>query len=223
MATLSIGSHLSTTHQFNTRSLCSLSPPPQSLLQSRSSFSPKPLTLRGTRTPGLLGTALLVRAEDKAKSLSSQFEVVPSMYSNFQMPRLLSSLLELLLCFEISKKFKEWILPGKNCDWKLPKIVKWTNQQDSSSGPCDPLCSVDETSSSDFEANYQPKTDLFKAVAVFGAAIIGTVAINHSWVAENQVTHLTSLFSLPCLAFIMRRNIKLVVTHRILQWVYYSA
>lgn len=57
-----------------------------------------------------------------------------------------------------------------------------------SSGECDPLCSVDETSSQEFEANYQPRTDLLKAVAIFAAAATGTVAINHSWVAANQVS-----------------------------------
>lgn len=57
----------------------------------------------------------------------------------------------------------------------------------SESGTCDPLCSVDETSSEDFEANYQPKTDVLKALAVLAAAATGTVAINHSWVAANQV------------------------------------
>lgn len=57
----------------------------------------------------------------------------------------------------------------------------------STSGECDPLCSVDDTSSLQFEENYQPKTDLLKAVAIFAAAITGTIAINHSWVAANQV------------------------------------
>lgn len=56
-----------------------------------------------------------------------------------------------------------------------------------SSGTCDPLCSVDETSSQEFEATYQPKTDLLKAFAVLVAAVTGTVAINQSWVAANQV------------------------------------
>lgn len=56
-----------------------------------------------------------------------------------------------------------------------------------SSGSCDPLCSLDETSSSDFEASYKPKTDLLKAIAVLAAAAAGAVAINHSWVAANQV------------------------------------
>ncbi|KAM0028092.1 hypothetical protein Hdeb2414_s0019g00547841 [Helianthus debilis subsp. tardiflorus] len=51
-----------------------------------------------------------------------------------------------------------------------------------SSGACDPLCSVDETSSQEYEAN----TDLLKALAIFGATVTGTVAINHSWVAANQ-------------------------------------
>jgi hypothetical protein len=55
------------------------------------------------------------------------------------------------------------------------------------SGSCDPLCSLDETSSQDLEANYQPRTDLVKALAVFAAAATGAVAINHSWVAANQV------------------------------------
>lgn len=57
-----------------------------------------------------------------------------------------------------------------------------------SSGSCDPICSVDEPSSSYFEANYQPKTDIVKAIAVFAAALTGTAAINHSWVAANQVS-----------------------------------
>lgn len=61
------------------------------------------------------------------------------------------------------------------------------NQDETSSGPCDPLCSVDETSSQEYEATYQPKTDLLKALAIFGAATTGAVAINHSWVAANQV------------------------------------
>lgn len=56
-----------------------------------------------------------------------------------------------------------------------------------SSGSCDPICSVDEPSSSYFEANYQPKTDIVKAIAVLAAALTGTAAINHSWVAANQV------------------------------------
>lgn len=59
--------------------------------------------------------------------------------------------------------------------------------QELPSGSCDPLCSVDETSSSDFEASYKPKTDLLKAIAIFAAAATGTIAINHSWVAANQV------------------------------------
>lgn len=46
---------------------------------------------------------------------------------------------------------------------------------------------MDEPSSSYFEANYQPKTDIVKAVAILAAALTGTAAINHSWVAANQV------------------------------------
>ncbi|XP_026420639.1 uncharacterized protein LOC113316707 [Papaver somniferum] len=40
---------------------------------------------------------------------------------------------------------------------------------------CDPLCSVDDVSSQDFEASYQPKTDFLKAFAIVGAAAAGDV------------------------------------------------
>lgn len=56
----------------------------------------------------------------------------------------------------------------------------------SSAELCDPLCSVDDMSSLDYEANYKPKTDLFKAVAIVGSVLAGAAIINHSWVAENQ-------------------------------------
>ncbi|WJX67291.1 hypothetical protein P8452_51770 [Trifolium repens] len=52
----------------------------------------------------------------------------------------------------------------------------------------------DETSSQDFEDNYQSKTDLLKAVAIFVAAATGTVAINHSWAAANQDLAMALLF-----------------------------
>lgn len=55
------------------------------------------------------------------------------------------------------------------------------------SGSCDPLCSLDETSSLDFEATYQPRADLVKALAISAAAATGAAAINLSWVAANQV------------------------------------
>lgn len=56
------------------------------------------------------------------------------------------------------------------------------------SGKCDPLCSVDDVSSQDFEENYQPKTDLLKAVTILALSLSGAAAINHSWVAANQVS-----------------------------------
>ncbi|EPS73178.1 hypothetical protein M569_01577, partial [Genlisea aurea] len=61
-------------------------------------------------------------------------------------------------------------------------------------GTCDPLCSVDETSWEDFEANYRPKTDLLKAVAILAAAVAGSLAINHDWVAANQDAAMVALF-----------------------------
>lgn len=54
-------------------------------------------------------------------------------------------------------------------------------------GTCDPLCSVDDYSSEDYEENYQPKTDLLKAVVIIASATFGAIAINQSWVAAHQV------------------------------------
>jgi hypothetical protein len=56
-----------------------------------------------------------------------------------------------------------------------------------SSDICDPLCSVDEMSSLDYESNYKPKTDLLKFIAISAGVLAGAAIINHSWVAENQV------------------------------------
>ncbi|KAL5561289.1 hypothetical protein UlMin_031036 [Ulmus minor] len=75
------------------------------------------------------------------------------------------------------------------------------------SGSCDPLCSVDETSSSDFEASYQPKTDLLKALAIFAAAATGTVAINQSWVAANQDVAMALLFGIGYAGIIFEESL----------------
>ncbi|CAI9264956.1 unnamed protein product [Lactuca saligna] len=80
-------------------------------------------------------------------------------------------------------------------------------QDVASSGSCDPLCSVDETSSQEYEATYQPKTDLLKALAVFGAAATGAVAINHSWVAENQDLAMALLFGLGYAGIIFEESL----------------
>ncbi|GAB4838740.1 Sodium/proton antiporter 1 [Ancistrocladus abbreviatus] len=64
------------------------------------------------------------------------------------------------------------------------------------SGSCDPLCSLDEPSSRDVEVAYQPKTDLLKALAILAAALTGTAAINHSWVAANQDLAMALLFGI---------------------------
>lgn len=76
-----------------------------------------------------------------------------------------------------------------------------------SSGACDPLCSVDETSSQEFEATYQPKTDLVKALAIFGAAVTGAVAINHSWVAANQDLAMALLFGIGYAGIIFEESL----------------
>ncbi|KAL5707074.1 Sodium/proton antiporter 1 [Ranunculus cassubicifolius] len=76
-----------------------------------------------------------------------------------------------------------------------------------SSGNCDPLCSVDDVSSQDFEATYQPKTDLLKAVAVIAAAGVGAVAINHSWVAANQDLAMALVFGLGYAGIIFEESL----------------
>lgn len=75
------------------------------------------------------------------------------------------------------------------------------------SGSCDPLCSVDETSSQDFESTYQPKTDFLKALAIFAAAATGAAAINHSWVAANQDLAMTLLFGLGYAGIIFEESL----------------
>ncbi|KAL2458679.1 sodium:hydrogen antiporter 1 [Abeliophyllum distichum] len=75
------------------------------------------------------------------------------------------------------------------------------------SGTCDPLCSVDDESTEDFEVNNQPKTDFLKALAIFAAAGIGTLAINHSWVAENQDVAMALLFGLGYAGIIFEESL----------------
>lgn len=72
---------------------------------------------------------------------------------------------------------------------------------------CDPLCSVDETSSQDLEASYQPKTDYVKALAILAAALTGTAAINHSWVAANQDLAMVLLFVLGYVGIIFEESL----------------
>ncbi|KAL7156862.1 hypothetical protein ABFS83_02G037700 [Erythranthe nasuta] len=76
------------------------------------------------------------------------------------------------------------------------------------SGTCDPLCSVDETSSEDFEVTTnQAKTDSLKAFAILAAAGTGAVAINHSWVAENQDLAMALLFGLGYAGIIFEESL----------------
>ncbi|GAB2291701.1 Sodium/proton antiporter 1 [Dionaea muscipula] len=72
---------------------------------------------------------------------------------------------------------------------------------------CDPLCSLDETSSQDLEASYQPKTDLLKALAILAAALTGTAAINHSWVAANQDLAMALLFGIGYAGIIFEESL----------------
>lgn len=75
------------------------------------------------------------------------------------------------------------------------------------SGKCDPLCSVDDVSSQDFGATYQPKTDLLKALAIIATAGAGAVAINHSWVAANQDIAMALVFGLGYAGIIFEESL----------------
>lgn len=88
-----------------------------------------------------------------------------------------------------------------------PNSEKQLEELRSNSESCDPLCSVDETSSRDFEANYQPKTDLLKALAIFAASAAGAVAINHSWVAANQDVAMALLFGIGYAGIIFEESL----------------
>ncbi|CAK7329965.1 unnamed protein product [Dovyalis caffra] len=98
-------------------------------------------------------------------------------------------------------------LPPSNEQGQQPNIDNQLQELEETSGSCDPLCSVDETNSQDFEANYQPKTDFVKALAVFAAAATGAVAINHSWVAANQDLAMALLFGIGYAGIIFEESL----------------
>ncbi|PRQ22915.1 putative citrate transporter-like domain-containing protein [Rosa chinensis] len=64
-------------------------------------------------------------------------------------------------------------------------------------------------SSIDFEASYEPKTDLLKAMAIFAAVATGTVimAISHSWVAANQDVAMALLFGIGYAGIIFEESL----------------
>lgn len=72
----------------------------------------------------------------------------------------------------------------------------------SPAGTCDPLCSVDDMSSEDFETNYKPHSDIVKAVSVGALALATTAIVQHSWVAENQDLAMSVVFGLGYLGII---------------------
>ncbi|KAF0914538.1 hypothetical protein E2562_029474 [Oryza meyeriana var. granulata] len=74
-------------------------------------------------------------------------------------------------------------------------------------GNCDPLCSVDEVSSQNFEANYKPKNDLLKAITIIATALAGAAAINHSWVAEHQDIAMVLVFALGYAGIIFEESL----------------
>ncbi|KAJ8435598.1 hypothetical protein Cgig2_021752 [Carnegiea gigantea] len=75
------------------------------------------------------------------------------------------------------------------------------------SGECDPLCSVDEMSSQDLEASYQPQTDFLKGLAILVAAFTGAATINHSWVSANQDLAMVLIFGLGYAGVILEESL----------------
>lgn len=72
---------------------------------------------------------------------------------------------------------------------ELEEVYGMSDDSDSSpAGTCDPLCSVDEMSSVDFEATYKPNSDFIKAISVGALALATTAIVQHSWVAEHQAS-----------------------------------
>ncbi|XP_022745775.1 sodium/proton antiporter 1-like isoform X3 [Durio zibethinus] len=88
-----------------------------------------------------------------------------------------------------------------------PNNEKQLEELTSASGSCDPLCSVDDTSSQDFEATYKPKTDLLKTITVFTATLTGTLAINLSWVTDNQDIAMALLFAIGYAGIIFEESL----------------
>ncbi|OMO63285.1 hypothetical protein COLO4_32603 [Corchorus olitorius] len=144
------------------------------------------------RGPKLLRNGVLARAEDKARGSSStnppvqpnkekQLELVKSSMNliKFQFIPIISDLLQ---------KFS-------------------SEELNAPSGSCDPLCSLDETSSLDLEATYQPKSDLLKTAAIFTAVITGALALNLSWVAGNQDVAMVLLFALGYAGIIFEESL----------------
>uniref|UniRef100_A0A7I4DL00 Citrate transporter-like domain-containing protein n=2 Tax=Physcomitrium patens TaxID=3218 RepID=A0A7I4DL00_PHYPA len=79
--------------------------------------------------------------------------------------------------------------------------------EDTPAGACDPLCSVDEMSSVEFEASYKPNSDFTKAVVIAGSMLAGAAIINHSWVAENQNLAMSAVFGLGYLGIIFEESL----------------
>ncbi|KAJ6302523.1 hypothetical protein OIU77_016590 [Salix suchowensis] len=88
-----------------------------------------------------------------------------------------------------------------------PSIDNQLQDLEPKSGSCDPLCSLDETSSLDFEANYQSRVDLVKALAISAAAATGAAAINLSWVAANQDLAMALLFGIGYVGIIFEESL----------------
>ncbi|KAB1208429.1 Na(+)/H(+) antiporter NhaD [Morella rubra] len=212
MASLSVA--LCPTHHFKECSLFSSSLPTH-LLQTQLSIPCLGSSFNRIRGSRFLRNEVLARAEDKARGPSSSSsssaqkqQAQPNSEEQLEESGLMGCKYSILNAFRFvvitNVKLPTLLLvvPLRNID-----PLACHRQLSPKSGSCDPLCSLDETSSRDFEATYQPKTDLVKALAIFAAAAVGAIGINQSWVAANQDVAMALLFGIGYAGIIFEESL----------------
>ncbi|KAH9300314.1 hypothetical protein KI387_011897, partial [Taxus chinensis] len=96
----------------------------------------------------------------------------------------------------------------KRCGTRAASIKEEeTEEGNSPSGTCDPLCSMDEISSSSSDENHKQKNDLWKALTVFSTVAAGAAVLNHSWVADHQDLVMVSVFTLGYAGIIFEKSL----------------
>lgn len=103
---------------------------------------------------------------------------------------------------------RSWeVIPNASVEKEDSPIDRTVEDLDSRYRTSDPLCSEDEKSSQDFEANYKQRTDLLKALTIFVSVAAGAAAINHSWVADNQDLAMVLIFALGYAGIIFEESL----------------
>lgn len=74
-------------------------------------------------------------------------------------------------------------------------------------GTCDPLCSVDELSSSEYETASDSRRDLVRASGLGAILVVAAAAINHDWVAEHQSISMVTVFILGYMGVVFEESL----------------